>query len=55
LDSDAVEAAFRRHASLLQAAHAKPGGGSLAIDGKTLRGSFDGTVVNFVFGAVRCH
>ena len=42
LDSDAVEAAFRRHASLLQAAHAKPGGGSLAIDGKTLRGSFDG-------------
>ena len=41
LDSDAVEAAFRRHAKLLQAAHAKPGGGSLAIDGKTLRGSFD--------------
>jgi hypothetical protein len=41
LDSDAVEAAFRRHANLLQAAHAKPGGGSLAIDGKTLRGSFD--------------
>ena len=27
LDSDAVEAAFRRHATLLQAAHAKPGGG----------------------------
>src|SRR4051794_22260506 len=42
LDSDVVEAAFRRHANLLQAAHAKPGGGSLAIDGKTLRGSFDG-------------
>ena len=42
LDSSAVEAAFRRHANLLQAAHAKPGGGSLAIDGKTLRGSFDG-------------
>jgi hypothetical protein len=42
LDSNAVEAAFRRHANLLQAAHAKPGGGSLAIDGKTLRGSFDG-------------
>ena len=38
---NAVEAAFRRHANLLQAAHAKPGGGSLAIDGKTLRGSFD--------------
>src|SRR3954471_19359026 len=33
LDSDAVEAAFR--------GHAKPDGGSLAIDGKTLRGSFD--------------
>jgi len=42
LDSDAVEAAFRRHASLLQTACARPGSGSLAIDGKTLRGSFDG-------------
>ena len=42
LDGDAVEAAFRRHATLLQAACARPGGGSLAIDGKTLRGSFDG-------------
>jgi hypothetical protein len=42
LDSDAVEAAFRRHATLLQAACARPGSGSLAIDGKTLRGSFDG-------------
>lgn len=42
LDSDAVEVAFRRHADLLQAACAKPGSGSLAIDGKTLRGSFDG-------------
>jgi len=41
LDSSAVEAAFRRHASLLQTAGAKPGGGSLAIDGKTVRGSFD--------------
>jgi len=41
LDSNAVEAAFRGHAKLLQAAHTKPGGGSLAIDGKTLRGSFD--------------
>ena len=41
LDGGAVEAAFRRHAGLLQAARAKPGGGSLAIDGKTLRGSFD--------------
>ena len=42
LDIDAVEAAFRRHANLSQAACARPGGGSLAIDGKTLRGSFDG-------------
>ena len=42
LDRDAVETAFRRHASLLQTACAKPGNGSLAIDGKTLRGSFDG-------------
>lgn len=42
LDNDAVEAAFRRHADLWQAACARPGGGSLAIDGKTLRGSFDG-------------
>ena len=41
LDSDALEIAFRRHAGLLQAACAKPGGASLAIDGKTLRGSFD--------------
>ena len=30
LDSGAVEAAFRRHASLLQTASARPGGGSLA-------------------------
>ena len=37
-----METAFRRHASLLQTACAKPGNGSLAIDGKTLRGSFDG-------------
>lgn len=41
LDSAALEAAFRRHAGLLQRACAKPGGASLAIDGKTLRGSFD--------------
>jgi hypothetical protein len=61
LDGGALEVAFRRHASLLQAACAKParaspggtkpggtrpggtslGGTSLAIDGKTLRGSFD--------------
>ena len=41
LDPAAVEAVFRRHAALLQAAHATPGQGSIALDGKTLRGSFD--------------
>jgi len=41
LDPAAVEVAFRRHAALLQAAHATPGQGSIALDGKTLRGSFD--------------
>jgi hypothetical protein len=41
LDPAAVEAAFRRHAALLQAARATPGRGGIALDGKTLRGSFD--------------
>ena len=41
LDPATVEAAFRRHAALLQAARARPGQGSIALDGKTLRGSFD--------------
>jgi len=41
LDAKAVEAAFRRHAALLQAAQARPGAASIALDGKTLRGSFD--------------
>jgi hypothetical protein len=41
LDPATVEAAFRRHAALLQAARATPGQGSVALDGKTLRGSFD--------------
>jgi hypothetical protein len=41
LDPAGVEAAFRRHAALLQAARATPGHGSIALDGKTLRGSFD--------------
>jgi len=41
LDPAGVEAAFRRHAALLQAACATPGQGSIALDGKTLRGSFD--------------
>jgi len=36
-----VEAAFRQHAARLQAACAQPGPGSIALDGKTLRGSFD--------------
>ncbi len=41
LNPAAVEGAFRRHAALLQAARATPGQGSIALDGKTLRGSFD--------------
>jgi hypothetical protein len=41
LDPAAVEVAFRRHAALLQEAHGTPGQGSIALDGKTLRGSFD--------------
>jgi len=36
-----VEGAFRRQAALLQSSGAKPGQGSIALDGKTLRGSFD--------------
>ena len=41
LDPTGVKAAFRRHAALLQAARAAPGQGSIVLDGKTLRGSFD--------------
>ncbi len=41
LNTTAVETAFRHHAALLQAARAAPGQGSIALDGKTLRGSFD--------------
>ena len=41
LDPVAVEAVFRRHAAQLQATRATPGQGSIALDGKTLRGSFD--------------
>ena len=41
LDPAAVETSFRRHAALLQAARATSGQGSIALDGKTLRGSFD--------------
>jgi len=42
LDPAGVETAFRRHAALLQAARSTPGQGSIALDGKTLRGSSDG-------------
>jgi len=41
LDPATVEAVFHRHAALLQAACSTPGQGSIALDGKTLRGSFD--------------
>jgi len=41
LDPVAVETVFRRHAALLQAARGTAAGGSIALDGKTLRGSFD--------------
>ena len=41
LDPAEVESVFRQHAALLQAACAKPGPRSIALDGKTLRGSFD--------------
>jgi hypothetical protein len=41
LDAAEVEAVFRQHAARLQATCAKPGQGSIALDGKTLRGSFD--------------
>jgi hypothetical protein len=41
LDPAHVEVAFRQHAARLPAACAKPGQGSIALDGKTLRGSFD--------------
>jgi hypothetical protein len=41
LDPADVENVFRQHASLLQMACAKSGHGSIALDGKTLRGSVD--------------
>ena len=41
LDPVAVETVFRRHAALLQAARGTAAGGSIALDGKTLRGSCD--------------
>jgi DDE_Tnp_1-associated len=41
LDPTAIEAVFRRHAAQLQATRTIPGQASIALDGKTLRGSFD--------------
>src|SRR3984885_14851370 len=41
LDPADVETVFRRDAARLQAARATSGQGSIALDGKTLRGSFD--------------
>ena len=41
LDPAELEAAFRRHAEHLGAATAAPGRRVIALDGKTLRGSFD--------------
>jgi len=41
IDPIMLEAAFRGHAAVLHAAYATPGAGSIALDGKTLRGSFD--------------
>jgi hypothetical protein len=41
LDPADIEAVFRRDAARLQTACATPGRASIALDGKTLRGSFD--------------
>jgi hypothetical protein len=41
LDPLSIEPAFRRYAARLQAACGTPGCGSIALDGKVLRGSFD--------------
>src|ERR671927_105617 len=41
LDPADLEAAFRRHAEQLDGAPASPGRRVIALDGKTLRGSFD--------------
>ncbi len=41
LDPDALEGAFRRHARHLDKATAPEGKRTVALDGKTLRGSFD--------------
>ena len=41
IDSAALEAAFRRHASSLPMSPSQEGPTAIAVDGKTLRGSFD--------------
>lgn len=41
VDAKALEAAFRRHAASIQAPPAVTGLTAIAVDGKTLRGSFD--------------
>jgi hypothetical protein len=41
IDSAALEEAFRRHASALPTPAAHDGATAVAVDGKTLRGSFD--------------
>lgn len=41
LQAEALEAAFRRHAKALLAQHEGGGPSVIALDGKTLRGSFD--------------
>ena len=55
LDPAAVEATFRRHAALLQVAHATSGQGCIALDGKTLRGSFDNFRDRAAPSLVRCN
>jgi hypothetical protein len=41
IDPNALETAFRAHASSMAPASAPEGMGAIAVDGKTLRGSFD--------------
>ena len=41
VDAEALEAAFRRHAASLPTPPAEEGLTAIAVDGKTLRGSFD--------------
>lgn len=41
VDPDALEAAFRRHATSVASSIAPAAGTAIAVDGKTLRGSFD--------------